>query len=173
MKAVCFFVACLFALVFHAQTSRDYSDKVLTIDSTLETLYSVISGEKGEARNWELFNYLFKDGAQLIPSRKNEEGDIDVTYMSPQNYVDTAGTWLVENGFFEKEIHRVENTFGNITQVFSTYESYHSKKDKQPFARGINSIQLLYDGSRWWVVNIYWMQESDEHPIPAKYLPSK
>ena len=173
MKAVCFFVACLFALVFHAQTSRDYSDKVLTIDSTLETLYSVISGEKGEARNWELFNYLFKDGAQLIPSQKSKEGLVDVTYMSPQNYVDTAGTWLVENGFFEKEIHRVENTFGNITQVFSTYESYRSQKDKQPFARGINSIQLLYDGSRWWVVNIYWMQETDENPIPAKYLPSK
>ncbi|HBY68089.1 MAG: hypothetical protein CMC07_09075 [Flavobacteriaceae bacterium] len=173
MKIASLLIACFFTLAVQAQKNTDFSDKVQTIDSTLETLYSVISGEKGEARNWELFNYLFKDGAKLIPSQKNKERLVDVTYMSPQNYIDTAGTWLVENGFFEKEIHRVENTFGNITQVFSTYESYRSQKDKQPFARGINSIQLLYDGSRWWVVNIYWMQETDEHPIPAKYLPSK
>jgi len=36
--------------------------------------------------------------------------------------------------------------------------------------RGINSIQLFYDGSRWWIVSIYWQQESPEYPIPEKYL---
>ena len=153
----------LFTIAFQAQTNSDYYKKVQTLDSTLETLYSVISGEKGEARNWELFAYLFKDGAQLIPTQKSKEGQMNVRYMRPQNYIDTAGAWLEENGFFEKEIYRVENTFGNITHVFSTYESYHSQKDKQPFARGINSIQLLYDGFRWWVVNIYWMQETDDY----------
>jgi uncharacterized protein YciI len=37
--------------------------------------------------------------------------------------------------------------------------------------RGINSIQLLYDNNRWWVVNIYWSQESKSNPIPEGYLP--
>jgi hypothetical protein len=37
--------------------------------------------------------------------------------------------------------------------------------------RGINSIQLLNDGERWWVINIYWTQESDEKAIPEEYLP--
>jgi len=173
MRYFLIFTTLFFTLVFHGQTTSDYSDKVQTMDSTLETLYSVISGEKGEARNWELFTYLFKDGAQLIPTQKNKDGLVDLRYMSPKDYVETSGKWLEENGFFEKEIHRVAHTFGAITEVFSTYESYHSQKDEQPFARGINSIQLLYDGSRWWVVNIYWMQETDEYPIPAKYLPSK
>ena len=36
--------------------------------------------------------------------------------------------------------------------------------------RGINSIQLFYDGSRWWIVTVYWQHESAEHPIPEKYL---
>jgi hypothetical protein len=36
--------------------------------------------------------------------------------------------------------------------------------------RGINSIQLFNDGNRWWIVNIYWQQESAEDPIPDMYL---
>ncbi|MDO5968853.1 hypothetical protein Q4Q35_03455 [Flavivirga aquimarina] len=45
-------------------------------------------------------------------------------------------------------------------------------RDK-PFMRGINSIQLLNDGDRWWVINIYWTQETEAKTIPIKYLPKK
>jgi hypothetical protein len=149
----------------------DYSDRVQTLDSTLETLYAVISGEKGEARNWKLFKYLFHPGAKLIPSGKNSEGNHIVSYLSPESYVKKSGPWLVKNGFFEKEIHRTINTFGNIAQVFSTYEAYKSHTDETPFMRGINSIQLLNDEDRWWIINIYWSQETETTPIPRVYLP--
>ncbi|MGA1227676.1 MAG: hypothetical protein ACO3VF_10705 [Tamlana sp.] len=146
------------------------STSVLTLDSTIKTLYGVISGEKGVERNWKQFKYLFKPEAKLIPSGKNKEGVYVVRYLSPSDYIKNSGKWLVENGFFEKEIHRETNTFGNITQVFSTYESFKSESDEAPFMRGINSIQLLYDGKRWWIVNIYWTQETKENPIPKTYL---
>ncbi len=146
-----------------------YAEKVATLDSTLTTLYQVISGEKEEERDWQLFKYLFHPDAKLIPSGKNKEGDYLVRYLSPQQYIDFSGQWLVDNGFYEKEISRKTDTFGNITQVFSTYESFYSKMDEKPFMRGINSIQLLYDGKRWWVINIYWTQETPENPIPEKY----
>ena len=51
-------------------------------------------------------------------------------------------------------------------QIFSTYESRHDAKDAKPFARGINSFQLYYDGSRWWVVTILWQEETPENPLP-------
>ena len=76
------------------------------------------------------------------------------------------------NNNFEVEINREEQHFGNITHVWSTYESRRSEKDEKPFARGINSIQLMNDGDRWWILNIYWTAESPEHPIPEKYLPN-
>jgi len=154
-----------------AKINSEYLNKVKTLDSTIATLYNVISGEKEVERNWELFKYLFKPNAKLIPSGKNSEGIYQVQYMSPKDYIKSSGNWLVENGFFEKEINRKTDTFGNITQVFSTYESFHSEKDDKPFMRGINSIQLLNDGTRWWVVNIYWTQETSENPIPKEYLP--
>ncbi|WP_298238157.1 hypothetical protein [uncultured Algibacter sp.] len=147
------------------------SSAVLTLDSTLKNLYGVISGEKGEKRNWKQFKFLFKPDAKLIPSGKNNAGVYQVRYMSPDDYIKNSGKWLVENGFFEKEISRRVNNFGAITQVFSTYKSYYSKKDTEPFMRGINSIQLLNDGERWWIINIYWTQETDENPIPKAYLP--
>ncbi|THD69171.1 hypothetical protein E7Z59_02240 [Robertkochia marina] len=149
----------------------EYASYVSSLDGTLETLYAVISGEKGEARAWDLFRYLFHADAKLIPTRKDTEGRDSAKYMSVEEYIESSGRYLVENGFFEKEIHRTTESFGPITHVFSTYESYHSRKDDEPFARGINSIQLLNDGERWWVVNIYWSAESPSLSIPKEYLP--
>lgn len=156
-----------------SQETTDYSKQVETLDSTIETLYSVISGDKGQARNWELFKFLFHKDAKLIPTGKTEEGLFDANYMTPDGYIERAGKWLVENGFHEVEISRNIQTFGNIVQVFSTYESYKSKSDTEPFMRGINSIQLLNDGKRWWIINIYWQQETEDNPIPEAYLPKQ
>lgn len=167
-----FFLTAILIQPAQAQESK-YALKVKTLDSTLETLYTVISGEKGEPRDWDLFRYLFHPDAKLIPTRQQENSPITARYMTPEDYVNSAGNYLVENGFFEKEIHRSVNSFGNITQVFSTYESFRSEADDKPFARGINSIQLLNDGSRWWIINIYWMAESESNPIPKEYLPKK
>ena len=120
----------------------------------------------------DLFRFLFHPDAKLIPSGKNKAGLIEARFMTPEDYINSSGNYLVENGFHEIELQREVDTFGNITQVFSTYESYRSKLDESPFMRGINSIQLLHDGDRWWIINTYWMQESKEHPIPKQYLPN-
>jgi hypothetical protein len=77
----------------------------------------------------------------------------------------------LSQGFFEREAHRTTESFGDIVEVFSTYESRHAKDDAKPFVRGINSIQLLKDGDRYWVVNILWDAERPGTEIPAKYLP--
>ncbi|PYS40548.1 MAG: hypothetical protein DMF71_13055, partial [Acidobacteria bacterium] len=80
---------------------------------------------------------------------------------------------LEQNGFFEREVSRRVEKFGNIAHVFSTYESRHKLDDAKPFARGINSIQLMNDGSRWWIVTIFWQSEDEKNPLPAEYLRSR
>ncbi|MEL6276949.1 MAG: DUF2911 domain-containing protein, partial [Bacteroidota bacterium] len=148
-----------------------YAEDVKSLDNILEALYEVISGEKHEKRDWQRFKHLFIPEARLIPTRKNEGGKMSYQIMSPDEYVIVAGKWLEENGFYEEEISRKIEKYGSLVHVFSTYESYRSKAEEEPFARGINSIQLLNDGERWWVVQIYWLGESDEWPLPTKYLP--
>ncbi|WP_203295175.1 hypothetical protein [Luteirhabdus pelagi] len=173
MKTFISAIALLFFISFsQAQETPKYFNKVQTLDSTIETLYSVISGEKGEERDWALFQYLFTENAKLIPTGMNQEKSFNVNYWSPEEYIEKAGVYLQANGFFEKEIHREVQTFGSLTHVFSTYESYNSQNEETPFARGINSIQLLYDNYRWWIVNIYWVGESEANPIPKQYLPT-
>ena len=174
MKRSISLITILFSLSISIQAqslNEKNINKVQTLNSTISTLYAVISGEKGQERDWELMKFLFHPEAKLIPSGKNQEGVYVARYMTPDDYIERNGKWLVDEGFFEKEIHRSVNTFGNITQVFSTYESYKSEADETPFMRGINSIQLLNDGERWWILNIYWTQESQENPIPKEYLP--
>ncbi|AUP77721.1 hypothetical protein [Flavivirga eckloniae] len=171
-KIICILALLAVALPSQSQEkAKDYSKKVKTLDGTIKTLYSVISGEKGAERDWALFKFLFQPNAKLIPTGKDKEGKLKVRFMSPDDYVKSSGKWLVQNGFFEKEVHRKVNTFGNIAQIFSTYEAYYSKSDKKPFMRGINSIQLFNDGNRWWIINIYWAPETKENPIPGHYLP--
>jgi len=74
-----------------------------------------------------------------------------------------------EAGFFEREIHRTTDAFGAVLHAFSTYDSTRTR-DAEPFARGINSFQLYSDGTRWWIVTIFWDAETSDQPIPAKYL---
>lgn len=150
---------------------KDYSSSVTSIDAIISNLYAVISGEKAQERDWKHFKFLFHPNAKLIPAGKRPEGNITVRYLSPQDYIDTSGTWLVENGFFEVEINREIQEFGNIAHVFSTYQAYRSAGETKPFMRGINSIQLLNDGERWWILNVYWTQENETNPIPKEFLP--
>lgn len=147
------------------------STKVSTLDKTIKTLYKVISAEKEEDRNWKQFKYLFHPDAKLIPTGMNVDYEYKAKYLTPGEYIKNSQKWLKMNGFIEKEIHRSVNTFGNIAHVFSTYESYYSKDDVKPFMRGINSIQLFYDDDRWWIINLFWAQETEEQAIPKSYLP--
>lgn len=49
-------------------------------------------------------------------------------------------------------------------------ESQHATDDAKPFTRGINSIQLLKSGERYWIVEVLWDAETPANPIPAEYL---
>ncbi|NND15269.1 MAG: hypothetical protein HKN89_02965 [Eudoraea sp.] len=161
-----------FSTIGFAQESNEYLKKANTLDSTIEALYGVISGPKGQERDWDLFRYLFHPEARLIVSGKGEDGQYGSRYITIDNYIESASKWMVENGFYEKELHRVTERFGPIAHVFSSYESFRTKEDAEPFMSGINSIQLMHTGKRWMIINIYFTQETEENPIPEKYLPA-
>ncbi len=144
---------------------------VASIDAIMKAVYNVISGEAGEKRDWDRFRTLFHKDARMIPSGKNPTTGIVVARsLSPEDYVKNNSPFFEKNGFFEKEIARKTDVYGNIAHVFSTYAAYKTAADKEPFMRGINSFQLLNDGKRWWVLTIYWQAETKENPIPKKYL---
>ena len=145
---------------------------VATPEAIVAALYNVISGDQGVARDWDRFRALFHPTARLMPSGLNAQGVGVVRSVTPDEYIALAEPVLVGQGFHEREITRRSERFGRIVHVWTTYESLHTLSDPQPFARGINSIQLFHDGSRWWILSVYWQGESPSEPIPADYLPA-
>jgi hypothetical protein len=141
-------------------------------DAIMAATYDVISGPAGQPRDWDRFRSLFVPGARLIPVVATKTGGgSDTRIITPDEYAQKADAYFQKNGFAEREIARTAERYGNIMQIFSTYESRHLAKDAQPFARGINSFQLFCDGTRWWVVTIYWLEETPENPLPKEFLP--
>jgi hypothetical protein len=139
-------------------------------DAIIGALYASISGAAGERRNWDRFRSLFVPGARLIPTGGAPGQPARATMLSPDEYAQRAGPSLERDGFYEVEIARTTDEFGRILHAFSSYASRRKLTDPAPFARGINSIQLLNDGTRWWIVSVYWDGERPGSPIPAKYL---
>jgi hypothetical protein len=97
-------------------------------------------------------------------------GRIHATVMDHQMFVDGSNDGLVRRGFFEREIHRTTRRFGNVVHVFSTYEM-RERADGPVNGRGINSIELFWDGTRWWIAAAQWDDERPDNPIPKAYLP--
>jgi hypothetical protein len=145
---------------------------VASPDAILAAVYEVISGSAGQARDWDRFRSLYLPGARLVPTGPKKEGggSFARTY-TPDEYIARATPFFEKEGFYEKEAGRRMERYGNIVQVFSTYESRHDPKEA-PFARGINSFQLFFDGTRWWVVTVFWQAETPENPIPKEFLPA-
>ena len=157
--------------MFEMKTSNTNPAEVASLDAIITAAYDGISGAAGEKRDWDRERSLFYPGAHLIPTARPGANDgLAPQILDVDGFIARVEPYFAEQGFFEKEIARHTEQFGNIAHVWSTYESRHNADDPEPFMRGINSIQLFYDGNRWWIVNIYWQQESAEDPIPEKYL---
>jgi hypothetical protein len=168
-----------------AQTAHGpRASDVASMNSIIAALYDVISGPSGQKRDWERMRSLFVPGARLMPTSPVRPAGTapdaplkgDEPYathvLDVDGYVERAGPYLEEHGFFERESARRTETYGHIAHVWSTYESRHKADDPSPFALGINSIQLTYDGTRWWVVSVFWEAETPRTPLPKKYLKS-
>jgi len=142
---------------------------VASIDAIITAVYDVISGPAGQARDWDRFRSLFLSDAKLIPILPQRGGAAwQVRYMTVEDFV-ANGRGMEERGFFESEVARVAEQFEHMAHAFSTYESRWTPEG-EVFQRGINSFQLLFDGERWWIVNIMWQGVGPEFEIPARYL---
>ena len=144
-----------------------------TISGVIDALYEMISFPPGGRPDWQGLRELFVPGGRLIPPK--DKADPAARVMDVEAFI-VWGEQVFEQGemrtrgFYEADTHRVIETFGNIAHVFSTYESRFTRDDPAAFERGINSIQLIREDGLWKVLTILWDIESDEQPVPEKYL---
>jgi len=144
---------------------------VASPDAIIAALYDANTIMVDQKRDLDRFRSLFIPGARLMPTaRANGNGVIRI--QSVEDYVRQASGGPPRHGFSEREIARTSEAFGNIMQVFSTYETHRDSSDAHPL-HGINSIQLFNDGTRWWVVGVLWDNERADSQIPAVFMKSR
>lgn len=143
-------------------------EDVKSLDTILAAIYDVISGPAGD-RDWNRFRSLFLPQARFTEAGKNPDGSTVVFSWGVEEFIRDAKTVFAKDPFYEKAIVNKPDTYGNMAQVFSSYESRHSAAEK-PFQRGINSIQVFNDGKRWWVLSILWDSERPDNPLPGKFV---
>jgi hypothetical protein len=138
---------------------------VESIDAIIAALYDVISGPAG-ARDWDRFLSLFAPRATLSPMAPRADGSMPVRVIAPEEYVQFSGAYFQENPFYEREAGRELEQFGNVANAMSFYESRNAPEE-EPFTRGVNTITLLHDGSRWYVLSIAWDEVREGLPAPV------
>ena len=141
---------------------------VSTIDGIMKAFYEVISGGKGVPRQWARDATLYTPRAYFV-GMSERDGKVRAGLMTKQQYVNGNNAFLVSEGFTEREIGRVVRRFGNIAHVFSTYE-YTTEAKPNEKVRGVNSLQLHWDGNRWWISAVSWDEERPNNPITKEFL---
>lgn len=149
-------------------THHSNQEEVDSIEHILDAAYRLISGPSG-SRNWDSFRALFLPDARFVVGHGEPPGKITTTTFTIDEFIERAQAIFDKDGFYESPVANRVEAWDHMAHVWSTYESRHSPGDK-PYTRGINSFQLLYDGTRWWIVTIYWQNEDASHHIPEKYL---
>ncbi len=147
--------------------AQDLNKDVQTIDNIIKALYEVISGEGNEPRNWDRFSNLFANDARLVPTYKDSAGNFGYRILTPEEYITRFSARTM--GFYEWELSRKTEEYGTIAHAFTTYATKYTK-DGEVTNRGINSIQLLKDKNRYYILQIFWCGEDSGFKLPEKYV---
>jgi hypothetical protein len=147
-----------------------------SVEAIVVALYASVSHGPDSEPNWNRLRALFLPGAIMAPPKRPDAES--VTVLDAAGFEERVRRYIAGRrergerlGFTEREISRRENRFGDVCQVFSTYETLWSPRERPPFSRGVHSIQLVSDGHRWWIASLAWDVERPDQPIPAELLP--
>jgi hypothetical protein len=138
-----------------------------TLDDLTKALDEAISGPADKDRT--CMRSLFFADSRLIPVGKTRQGYFAPHVLTIDNWIDAVKK-RGNASFYEHQVKIKSETFGHIAHLWSTYE-IRPTADAKAALRGINSIQAVFDGSRWKISQIVWETETPADPIPEKYLP--
>jgi len=150
-----------------------YDKDVESVDAIINALYTIISGPAGP-KDWDRERHILHPTARMMrglppgsPAAAPPTPGLCV--FSSEQFIESVKPRLMVEDFYEYETGREVFRFGRWVHVVSAYASTRAP-GQPPFARGINGIQLWFDGGRWWVMGVIWDWAGDENKIPAHLL---
>jgi hypothetical protein len=147
----------------------DVNSEEFQIETTVLAVYNVISGPAGR-RDWRQFEALFAPEARIVVSVV-KDGVPGTEVMTTKEYIERSTPGMNEKGWFERPVATRTLHYGNIAQVWSTYEGREAANQEKPVARGINAFTLVRIGNAWKVQSLVWQEETADRPIPSQFAP--
>src|ERR1700722_9534165 len=77
------------------------AEDVKSPEAIVAAVYSVISGGKGQERDWDRMRSLFVPDARLIPSVTGKDGHNDALFLTVDGYIERSNSRMTSDGFFE------------------------------------------------------------------------
>jgi predicted metalloprotease with PDZ domain len=139
---------------------------VNSIDAIIKATYAVISGPAGP-RDWNRFRSLFLPEAELGALVTTPDGKKIFQSFTPEHYQKTNGPFFTQSPFYEEELKRNVQQFGNVASVQSSYQFRFAPGGKVE-QRGVNYFTLVKSDGRWWIANLTWQDEEKNLPLPAE-----
>jgi hypothetical protein len=161
---------CLASTLAAQAGSYDPAD-VASIDAIIGAYYEVVSGPAGQPADRARDEYLHHPSALIGIPTQGDDGRPTLRMISLGQYHDAFGGPR-QQPFYEWELNREVQRFGNVAHVWSTYASSR-EPGGEIFTRGINSIELFWDGDRWWITSWSFDQEREGLAVPEEYLPEE
>ena len=170
MRRIAFFlvvIATILVPALHAQDSKSACPSAATLDELVKALDDAVSGPGNRDRTC-LRQILLPD-ARLSPIHKAEDGTFSPRILTADDWI-AAVAKRGSTAFYEVHVKVKSETYGHFAHLWSTYE-IRPTPDGKPEMNGINSIQAVFDGTRWRVLSILWEPNTTAGPVPEKYLP--
>lgn len=127
------------------------------LDYLMKSFYEVISFEEGGTPDWETMQTLFSTHARI--ARVTPEA---IDYLDLNDFRNMAEE-MIEVGaftsFYEREVARRAERYGQVMHVASAYETKISPDAADFIERGINSLQLVRESGEWKILSLCW----DDH----------
>ncbi len=158
------------ALADKASDTKMQKADVASPDAVVRAAYECVSGPVGRERDWARMRNLWQGGARIILTSDNYEGKPRYENMTIETFIARVSEFYKDEGFFERELASTLHRFGNICQIWSTFEIRKGNPPDTVIGRGINSWQLVEKDGRWWISQLIYDFESSKHPIPDRYL---
>jgi hypothetical protein len=146
------------------QTPIANAADVNSIDAIIKTTYSVISGAAG-SRDWNRFYSLFLPEAEMGTIVKTPDGKKVFKSLTPEAYQKANAPFFNQSGFYEEELKRNVQQYGNVASVQSSYQ-FRITPNGQVEQRGVNYLTLVQSNGRWWIANLTWQDEEKGLPLP-------
>jgi hypothetical protein len=137
------------------QVLTKFGDDVGTLDGIIKAYYDVVSVKKGEKVSYERDSLLHIPEVRVGSAGIDAKGNPVLHYTTLLQYHKESDAYMEKNGFYERETTRQVQNIRNIYHVWSSYVERNDPAGKI-IGQGTNSIELYYDGKRFWILGWFY-----------------